>query len=56
VAVAKCYKRSTTGKLIVPLTVYLAPEVAERLTARAHRENHSGLAALGQAVLDREEG
>jgi hypothetical protein len=44
-AVAKRYKRTPAGNLIVPLTVYLAPAIVERLTARALREGAHSLAA-----------
>jgi hypothetical protein len=53
-AVAKRYKRTPAGNLIVPLTVYLPPEVVERLTARAMRENSPSLAAWVQAMLEQE--
>jgi hypothetical protein len=53
-AVAKRYTRTPAGNLIVPLTVYLAPEVVERLTARAIREGQHSFVAWVTAVLERE--
>jgi hypothetical protein len=53
-SVAKRYKRTPAGNLIVPLTPYLAPEVVERLTARALRKGSHSFAAWVTEVLERE--
>jgi hypothetical protein len=41
-------------KAEITLRLVLPRAVLERLTARAHREEYPSLAALVQAVLDRE--
>ena len=52
-AVAKRYKPGASGRLKVPLTLFLDRGVIERLTERALREGKS-LVALVEEILERE--
>jgi len=52
-AVSKRYQPGASGRLKVPMTLYLDRAVIERLTERALREDKQ-LAALVEEILERE--